>query len=241
MSGATSSTYSAYAKPGLLAIAANQVWSWDTTKHKVPAKWTCFHLYVSLDIFSRHVAGWLIAGRQSVELAEQLIADSVARHHIKAGMITLHGSRGAVMRSKPVAALLVNLHIAKSHSYPHVCDDNPDSESQCKTVKYRPDFPARFGCIQNARAHCQTFFAQHNTEHRHSGIGDITPGSVHCGHAEALRDVRRAAVDVASLASPTRIKSRHPQPPALPTAAWINPPPSESADRKTTAPCAINS
>jgi putative transposase len=234
-------THPAYAKPELLAIAPNQVWSWDITKLKGPAKWTCFHLYVILDIFSRHVVGWLIAERESAELAEQLIADSVARHDIEPGMLTLHADRGAAMRSKPVAALLVDLDIAKSHSRPHVSDDNPYSESQFKTMKYRPDFPARFGCIEDARAHCQTFFAWYNTEHRHSGIGYMTPGSVHYGHAQALRDVRQAVLDVAFLASPTRFKGRRPQPTALPTAAWINPPPSEIADRKTTTPCAVNS
>jgi putative transposase len=234
-------THPAYAKPELLAIAPNQVWSWDITKLKGPAKWTCFHLYVILDIFSRHVVGWLIAERESAELAEQLIADSVARHDIEPGMLTLHADRGAAMRSKPVAALLVDLDIAKSHSRPHVSDDNPYSESQFKTMKYRPDFPARFGCIEDARAHCQTFFAWYNTEHRHSGIGYMTPGSVHYGHAQALRNVRQAVLDVAFLASPIRFKGGRPQPTALPTAAWINPPPSETANRKTTAPCAVNS
>ena len=165
----------------------NQVWSWDITKLKGPAKWTCFHLYVILDIFSRHVVGWLIAERESAELAEQLIAHTVARHDVQPGMLTLHVDRGASMRSKPVAALLVDLDIAKSHSRPHVSDDNPYSESQFKTMKYRPDFPARFGCIEDARLDCQQFFAGYNTmhrhrhRHRHSGIGYMTPYSVHYG------------------------------------------------------------
>ena len=234
-------THPAYAKPEWLAIAPNPVWSWDITKLKGPAKWSCFHLYVILDIFSRHVVGWLIAERESAELAEQLIADSVARHDIVPGMLTLHADRGAAMRSKPVAALLVDLDIARSHNRPHVSDDNPYSESQFKTMKYRPDFPARFGCIEDARAYCKTFFAWYNTEHRHSGIGYMTPSSVHYGHAQALRDVRQATLDVAFLASPTRFKGRRPQPQALPTAAWINPPPSQTTNRKTTAPCAVNS
>ncbi len=168
-------THPAYSKPELLAIAPNQVWSWDITKFKGPAKWTCFHLYVILDIFSRHVVGWLLAERESAELAEQLIADAVSRHDVQPGMLTLHADRGAAMRSKPVAALLVDLDITKSHSRPHVSDDNPYSESQFKTMKYRPDFPARFGCIEDARLHCQEFFAWYNTEHRHSGIGYMTP------------------------------------------------------------------
>lgn len=147
----------AYTKPELLATAPNQVWSWDITKLKGPAKWTCFHLYVILDIFSRCVVGWMIAPRESAELARQLIAETVARHAITPGTLTLHADRGASMRSKSVAALLVDLDIAKSHSRPHVSDDNPYSESQFKTMKYRPDFPARFGCIEDARAHCQDF------------------------------------------------------------------------------------
>ena len=136
-----------------------------------------------LDIFSRYVVGWMIAERESADLAEQLIAETVARHDIEPGMLTLHADRGTSMRSKPVAALLVDLDIAKSHSRPHVSDDNPFSEAQFKTLKYRPDFPARFGCIEDARAHCQAFFAWYNTEHRHSGIGYMTPHSVHYGHA----------------------------------------------------------
>ena len=231
----------AYTKPELLAIAPNQVWSWDITKLKGPAKWTCFHLYVILDIFSRLVVGWLIAERECADLAEQLIADTVARHDIEPGMLTLHADRGASMRSKPVAALLVDLDIAKSHSRPHVSDDNPYSESQFKTMKYRPDFPARFGCIEDARAHCQAFFAWYNTMHRHSGIGYMTPHSVHHGQAEQLRMVRQTALDAAFRATPNRFKGRRPQPPALPTAAWINPPLSEINTPKSIQPCAVNS
>jgi putative transposase len=230
-----------YTKPELLAIAPNQVWSWDITKLKGPAKWTCFHLYVILDIFSRLVVGWLIADREDAELAEQLIADSVARHDVEPGTLTLHADRGTSMRSKPVAALLIDLDIAKSHSRPYVSDDNPYSEAQFKTLKYRPDFPARFGCIEDARAHCQSFFAWYNTQHRHSGIGYMTPHSVHHGLAEQLRGVRQAALDGAFRATPNRFKGRRPQPQPLPTAAWINPPPSEILSPKSTQPCAVNS
>ena len=220
-------THPAYAKPELLATAPNQVWSWDITKLKGPAKWTCFHLYVILDIFSRCVVGWLIALRESAELAQQLIAETVARHAIVPGTLTLHADRGASMRSKPVAALLVDLDIAKSHSRPHVSDDNPYSESQFKTMKYRPDFPQRFGCIEDARAHCQAFFPWYNTEHRHSGIGYMTPHAVHHGDANALLITRQASLDAAFLAHPNRFKYRKPQTHALPTAAWINPPQQE--------------
>lgn len=194
-----------------------------------------------LDIFSRCVVGWLIAPRESAELAEQLIADTVARHEVAPGTLTLHADRGASMRSKPVAALLVDLDIAKSHSRPHVSDDNPYSESHFKTMKYRPDFPARFGCIEDARAHCQSFFAWYNTTHRHSGIGYMTPHSVHHGHAQALRVTRQASLDAAFVAHPNRFKNNRPQPHALPAAAWINPPPLEKHTGRNQQPCTVNS
>jgi len=220
-------THPAYTKPELLAVAPNQVWSWDITKLKRPAKWTCFHLYVILDIFSRFVVGWLIAPRECSELAQQLIADTVARHDVEPGMLTLHADRGAAMRSKPVASLLVDLDVAKSHSRPHVSDDNPYSESQFKTMKYRPEFPARFGCIEDARSHCQSFFTWYNDQHRHSGIGYMTPHSVHHGLAADLRVIRQATLDAAFLTNPNRFKHRPPRLPSMPTAAWINPPPEE--------------
>ncbi|MDP2066762.1 MAG: integrase core domain-containing protein, partial [Burkholderiaceae bacterium] len=231
----------AYTKPELLATGPNQVWSWDITKLKGPAKWTCFHLYVILDIFSRLVVGWLIALRESAELAEQLIADTVARHTVLPGVLTLHADRGASMRSKPVAALLVDLDITKSHSRPHVSDDNPYSESQFKTMKYRPDFPPRFGSIEDARAHCQTFFPWYNTVHRHSGIGYMTPHSVHHGHADAMLVTRQATLDAAFLVHPNRFKNKNPQPHPLPTAAWINPPQKETPHDHTPQPCTVNS
>jgi len=235
-------THPAYTKPELLAIAPNQVWSWDITKLKGPAKWTCFHLYVILDIFSRHVVGWLIAPRESAELAEQLIADTVARHDVQPGMLTLHADRGASMRSKPVAALLVDLDIAKSHSRPHVSDDNPFSESQFKTMKYRPDFPARFGCIEDARAHCRTFFAWYNTVHRHSGIAHMTPHSVHYGHADTMLAIRQLALDAAFVDHPERFKGKPPSTHAVPAAVWINPPHKETINSvQTPQPCTVNS
>jgi putative transposase len=226
-------THPAYAKPELLATAANQVWSWDITKLKGPAQWTCFHLYVILDIFSRFVVGWLIAPRESAELAQQLIAQTVARHNVPPGQLTLHADRGASMRSKPVAALLVDLDVAKSHSRPYTSDDNPYSESQFKTMKYRPEFPQRFGCMEDARAHCQAFFAWYNDEHRHSGIGYMTPRSVHYGQAQELLLTRQTALDAAFLAHPVRFKGKSPRPPKLPTAVWINPPSSEKEQPST--------
>jgi len=223
-------THPAYTKPELLAVAPNQVWSWDITKLKGPAKWTCFHLYVILDIFSRFVVGWMLAPRESAELAQQLIAETVSRHDVEPGMLTLHADRGAAMRSKPVASLLVDLDVAKSHSRPHVSDDNPYSESQFKTMKYRPEFPARFGCIEDARAHCQTFFAWYNDQHCHSGIGHMTPHSVHYGLAADMRIIRQATLDAAFMAHPHRF-NKPPQLAPMPTAAWINPPSQDQSIR----------
>ena len=233
-------THPPYTKPELLAVAPNQVWSWDITKLKGPLKGTCFHLYVILDIFSRYVVGWLLSGRESAELAEQLIADTVARHDVEPGMLTLHADRGAAMRSKPVADLLIELDVSKSHSRPYVSDDNPYSKSQFKTMKYRPDFPDRFGCIEDARAHCHVFFPWYNTQHCHSGVGYMTPHSVHHGLAQAMFVARQATLDAAFLAHPNRFKNIRPQPPALPTAAWINPPPMEKPSAKNTQPCTVN-
>ena len=233
-------THPAYAKPELLAQGPNQVWSWDITKLKGPVKWTCFHLYVILDIFSRYVVGWLIAPRESAELAQQLIAETVARHAVEPGALTLHADRGAAMRSKPVASLLVDLDVTKSHSRPYVSDDNPYSESQFKTMKYRPDFPERFGSLEDARAHCQTFFAWYNDQHRHSGIGHMTPHSVHYGLAQAMQIERQAALDVAFAVHPMRFKGRRPTLAPLPVAVWINPPPQEKQPAPETELCTLN-
>jgi putative transposase len=230
-----------YAKPELLAVRPNEVWSWDITKLKGPAKWTCFHLYVILDIFSRYVVGWMIATRESAQLAEQIIADTADKQRIAPGTLTLHADRGSSMRSKPVAALLVDLEISKTHSRPHVSDDNPYSESQFKTLKYRPDFPARFGSIEDARAHCQAFFRWYNTEHRHSGIGLMTPHTVHYGHAAQLTEQRGATLMTAFAAHPQRFKGLAPKPPAVPTAVWINSPKQEIVTPEIIIPRSLNS
>jgi len=231
----------AYAKPELLATGSNQVWSWDLTKLKGPVKWTCFHLYVILDIYSRYVVGWMIADRECSILAKQLIAQTAALHEIVPGTLTLHADRGTSMRSKTVAELLVDLVITRSHSRPHVSDDNPYSEAQFKTLKYRPEFPARFGCIEDARTYCRAFFGWYNSEHRHSGIGFMTPHNLHFGHAAAINLTRQSALDRAFLAHPERFRQRRPQPPALPVAAWINPPKKENATGVPTPPCTVNS
>jgi putative transposase len=227
-----------YAKPQLLAVQANEVWSWDITKLRGPQKWSCFHLYVILDIFSRYVVGWMIAHRESAGLAKALIAESIAKQHIQPGCLTLHADRGTSMRSKPVAALLVELEVAKTHSRPHVSDDDPYSEAQFKTLKYRPDFPDRFGCIEDARAHCQAFFTWYNSVHRHSGIGFMTPESVHYGRATELTQKRSITLEAAFLANPNRFKHVAPRPPELPLAAWINPPTKKETRSPTQSPLA---
>ena len=213
-----------YHPPELLATRPNEVWSWDITKLLGPAKWTYYYLYVILDIFSRYVVGWMVAHQEQAALAERLIADTITKQEIAAGQLTLHADRGTSMTSKPVAFLLADLGITKTHSRPHVSNDNPYSEAQFKTLKYRPDFPERFSCIEEARAFCQDFFPWYNTEHRHAGIGLMTPEAVHYGHAPELRAARAAVLRAAYAAHPERFVNHVPIPPTLPTAAWINPP-----------------
>ena len=214
----------AYTKPELLATGPNQVWSWDITKLLGPAKWTYFYLYVILDIFSRYVVGWTLAHRESASLARQLIADTCAKQTIVEGQLTLHADRGSSMKSKLVAQLLGDLGVTKTHSRPYVSDDNPFSESQFRTMKYRPEFPDRFGSIQDARSFCLLFFRWYNTQHHHSGIGLLTPHSVHYCLAASLNDARRQTLTQAYTAHPERFVNKPPQPPVLPEAAWINPP-----------------
>jgi putative transposase len=213
-----------YSQPELLATAPNQVWSWDITKLLGPAKWTYFYLYVILDIYSRYVTGWMVAHREHAELAERLIAETLAKQQVSAGQLTLHADRGSSMTSKPVAFLLADLGVTKTHSRPHVSNDNPYSESQFKTLKYRPGFPDRFASIEQARAFCQDFFRWYNAEHRHSGIGLLAPEVVHYGQAQAAYDARCQVLAAAHAAHPERFVRQAPRPPQLPTAAWINPP-----------------
>lgn len=213
-----------YSKPELLATSPNQVWSWDITKLLGPAKWTYFYLYVILDIFSRYVVGWTLAHRESGTLAQQLIAETCAKQAIVPGQLTVHADRGSSMKSNLVAQLLADLGITKTHSRPYVSDDNPFSESQFRTMKYRPEFPDRFGSIQDARVFCRTFFDWYNTQHHHSGIGLHTPHNVHHGLAEALNDARRQTLTEAHSAHPERFVGKPPEPPSLPRAVWINPP-----------------
>jgi putative transposase len=214
----------AYQKPELLATAPKQVWSWDITKLLGPAKWTYFYLYVILDIYSRYVVGWMVAHREHADLAERLIAETIAKQQVPAGQLTLHADRGSSMTSKPVAFLLADLGVTKTHSRPHVSNDNPYSEAQFKTLKYRPGCPDRFASIEAARAFCQDFFRWYNTEHRHAGIGLLPPAVVHHGQAQAVYDARCQILAAAHAAHPERFVRQAPRPPQLPSAAWINPP-----------------
>lgn len=217
-------THPAYARPELLAVRPREVWSWDITKLKGPAKSAPFHLYVILDIFSRYVVGWMLAPCESAELAETLIAATCEKEGIAPGQLTLHADRGASMRSKPVAFLLADLGVIKSHSRPYVSDDNPYSESQFKTMKYRPDFPQRFERIEDATIFCRGFFEWYNKQHRHSAIGFMTPAAVHSGAAPEVYRKRDEVLQGAFLLHPNRFKLRRPHPPPLPTEAGINMP-----------------
>ena len=214
----------AYHKPELLATAPNQLWSWDITKLRGPAKWTYFYLYVILDVFSRYVTGWMIAYREGADLAKEFIEEAIGKHQIPAGQLTIHADRGRVMKSKPVAFLMADLGVTKSHSRPYVSDDNPYSESQFRTMKYRPEFPDRFGCIQDSRAFCQQFFKWYNEEHRHSGIALLAPAMVHFGEAETVLAQRQVVLDAAYRARPDRFVRHSPKPLPLPSEVWINKP-----------------
>jgi putative transposase len=217
-------THPPYQKPELLATAPNQLWSWDITKLLGPAKWTYFYLYVILDLFSRYVTGWMVTLRESAELAKRLIEESCQKQRIPPGQLTLHADRGTSMTSKPVAFLLADLGVTKTHSRPHVSNDNPYSESQFRTLKYRPEFPDRFGCLPDSRAFCQGFFRWYNEEHRHSGLGLLTPAMVHYGQAESVLRQRQAVLDLAYQLHPERFVRSAPKPPQLPSEVWINKP-----------------
>ena len=217
-----------YSKPELLATAPNQVWSWDITKLKGPAKWTYFYLYVIMDIFSRYVVGWMVAHREQKALAKRLIEQSCLKQEIEPGQLTLHADRGSSMKSKVVAQLLADLGVTKTHSRPHVSNDNPYSESQFRTLKYCPQFPQRFGSIQDSRVFCQDFFSWYNKEHRHSGIALITPELVHYGFADEITRHRTSVLTSAFGQHPNRFKNKIPVPDTLPKAVWINPPSTEN-------------
>lgn len=213
-----------YQKPELLATQPNQVWSWDITKLLGPAKWTYFYLYVILDVFSRYAVGWMVAPHESAVLAKKLIQETVAKQGVPPGQLTIHADNGPSMTSKPVALKLADLGVTKSHSRPYVSDDNPFSESQFKTLKYRPAFPDRFGSLEDARAFCQGFFRWYHLDHHHSGIAMLTPHMVHHGLAAEVIDNRQRVLTTAFQQHPERFVRKPPRHAPLPEAVWINPP-----------------
>jgi putative transposase len=213
-----------YTKPELLAVGPNQVWSWDITKLMGPVKWTYFYLYVILDIFSRRVVGWCVADAENAGLFKALFDDAIVKHQVPPGQLTLHADRGGPMKAKATAQLLADLGVTKSHSRPHTSNDNPFSERHFKTLKYQPRFPKRFGGIEDARQFCRDFFAWYNQDHHHVGIGLMTPDQVHYGQADEVHAARQQTLNRAFRANPKRFVRKPPEPPAKPTAVWINPP-----------------
>ena len=213
-----------HVKPELVASAPNQVWSWDITKLAGPQKWTWFHLYVIIDVFSRFVVGWHVATRETAALANAMIATAIDEQQVPADQLTLHADRGTSMTSKSVAFLLADLGVTRSHSRPHVSNDNPYSEAHFKTLKHGPMFPKNFANIEQARAFCAEFFEHYNNHHRHSGIALHTPADVHHGRTNDIRRTRQAALDAAYHQHPERFVRRAPQAPTLATHAWINQP-----------------
>jgi len=212
-------------KPELLATKPGQVWSWDITKLRTPVRGVYYDLYVVIDIYSRYVVAWTVAAREDSEIAKTMLEEAMGVHGIPEAV---HADRGTSMTSKPVAQLLLDLGVERSHSRPHVSNDNPYSEAAFKTLKYAPVFPDNFGSLPDARAFCETFFAYYNHEHRHSGIGLHTPASVHHGTATQVRQQRQATLDAAYASNPERFTRQRPEAPKLPTAAWINPPSQEA-------------
>jgi putative transposase len=214
----------AYARPELLAARANEVWSWDITKLKGPATWTYYYLYAILDVFSRYIVGWTVQHRESGEIAKDLIGQATTQQQVAPHTLTVHADRGSSMTSKPVAFLLADLGVTRTHNRPYTSTDNPYSEAHFKTLKYRPAFPGRFGSIAEARAFCREFFDWYNHEHRHSGIGLMAPAAVHYGRAKEIHKARARVLAEAYGRTPERFVARPPRPPELPTAAWINKP-----------------
>ena len=210
-------------KPELCATGPNQLWSWDITQVKGP-RGICYHLYVLLDVFSRYVSGWMLADQESASLAEQLIAETCAKQGIRVDQLILHSDRGSAMRSKTVAQLLVDLGVTKSHSRPYTPTDNPYSEAQFKTLKYRPDYPKRFAGQAEAYGWAREFFHWYNHEHHHSGLGLLTPATVHYGRADQVYAERLQVLAAAQMAHPERFVRGQPLLPQLPEAVWINAP-----------------
>lgn len=213
-----------YARPELLATGPNQLWSWDITKLRGPAKWSYYYLYAMLDVYSRYMVGWMIAERELAELGKELIIQTCAKQGIQPGELTIHADRGSAMQAKSVALLMADLGVNKTHSRPHVSNDNPYSEAQFKTLKYYSTYPGRFGSLVDARKWAHDFFGWYNHEHHHSGLGLLTPADVHYGRAEAVLAQREMVMRQAYARHPERFVNGSPRLPELPAAVWINPP-----------------
>lgn len=213
-----------YSKPELMALGPNEVWTWDITKFKGPAKWMYYFLYVVIDIFSRYVVGWMLTTRESGDFAKQLLEQSYTNQNIEPSQLTIHSDRGPSMQSLPVVALHAKLGITKSNSRPYVSNDNPFSEAQFKTLKYQPEFPERFGCYDDALSFCRGFFSRYNTQHHHSGILYLTPETVHYGRADAVLAARHEQMMLAYSRNPERFRGGPPKPRFLEQAVYINPP-----------------
>jgi transposase InsO family protein len=220
----TLTRHGTYKKPELLATGPNQVWSWDITKLLGPAKWTYYYLYVILDIFSRRVVGWCVVDRESAELFRALFEESFLKHEIPPGQLTLHADRGAPMKAKTTAQLMADLGVTKTHSRPHVSNDNPFSEAAFKTLKYQPEFPKNFGCTEDAQIFCRHYFKWYNEDHHHSALGLMTPNQIHYGQADDIIAARQIVLDSAYQTHANRFVHNPPHPPEKPTAVWINPP-----------------
>ena len=214
-----------YTKPELLATGPNQLWSWDITKLRGAVPWTYYYLYVMLDVFSRYVVGWMVAERESAELAQELTMAACAKQQIEPGQLTLHADRGGAMIAKSMTLLMSDLGVNKSHSRPHVSDDNPYSEAQFRTLKYRPGYPDRFGSVADARQWSQTFFTWYNQGHHHPSLNMLTPADVHFGRAPEMLAQRQVVLERAYAVHPERFVKGPPTLPPLATAVWINPPP----------------
>jgi putative transposase len=212
----------AYVKPELAAGGPNQVWTWDITYLKAQVRGQFYYLYVVIDIFSRLVCGWMVADRECGELAGDFLKRTYHKHKVLPGQLSVHADRGAPMKSKTVKQLLSDLGVVPSHSRPRVSNDNPFSEAGFKTLKYSPDFPARFDSFEEAEAFCRQYFAWYNDKRYHTGIALLTPAQVHYGEAEAVLARRQATLDAAFAAHPERFGNRRPQAPMLPKTVWIN-------------------
>ncbi len=217
-----------YAKPELLATGPNQVWSWDLTKLRAREKWSYYYLYVLLDIYSRYVVGWMLAHRESGELAAQLVEETCEKQGIDRGQLSIHADRGSAPKSKTLAQMFVDLGVTASHSRPHVSNDNPFSEAQFKTLKYQGDYPDRFGSYEHGLSYCRAFFPWYNTTHRHSGIAMLTPADVHHGRVAEVLAARQRTLDAAYQAHPERFVNGPSVVQELPEAVWINPPEDKS-------------